>query len=123
MFSRSHSSKSHSIERAMAAVGVAALWLVAPTEARAESQPQEPCCSIVRIDAASSIITARDLATGYTFRVEVKSPKLRASLKVGDKVWANYSVKRVRLGATGDSLCCAILETSAPAAPRKAGNP
>ena len=115
--------KPHSIERAMAAVGVAALWLMAPTAARGQSQPAQPCCNVVRVDLASSIVTARDLATGYTFRVEVRSKKLISSLNVGDKVWANYTVKRVRLGATGDSLCCPILEPSAPAAPRKAANP
>lgn len=115
--------RTHSIERAIAAIGVAALWLMAPTAARGHSPPEEPCCSVVRLDLASSIVTARDLATGYTFRVEVRSKKLLSTIKVGDKVWANYTVKRVRLSATGDSLCCPILETSAPAAQRKAANP
>ena len=115
--------KPHSIERSIAAIGAAALCLLAPAVARGQSEPASPCCGIVRIDLVSSVITARDLATGYTFRVEVKSKKLLSSLKVGDKVWANFAVKRVRLGATGDSLCCPILEPSAPAAPRKAANP
>jgi hypothetical protein len=72
---------------------------------------------------ANSVITAREMATGYTFRVEVKSKKLLTTLKVGDKVWANFSAKRVRLGAIGDSLCCAILDPPAAPAPRKAANP
>ena len=115
----------HPIERAIAAMSAAALWLLTPATARGQSEPATPCCGIVRIDLVSSVITARDLSTGFTFRVEVKSKKLLSSLKVGDKVWANFAVKRVRLGATGDSLCCAILDTSAAAAasPRKAGNP
>ena len=115
--------KLHSIERALATMSAAALWLLAPATVRGQSEPASPCCGIVRIDLTNSIITAREMATGYTFRVEVKSKKLLSTLKVGDKVWANFAVKRVRLGALGDSLWCAILEAPAASATRKAANP
>ncbi len=69
------------------------------------------CCTVVRIDLTTSSITARETATGYTFRVEVANRKHLSAVKVGDKVWASFGARKVRLEAAGDSLCCDIIET------------
>lgn len=69
------------------------------------------CCSIVRIDSRRSIITARESATGFTFRFAVKSRRLFATLKIGQPVWADFANKTVKLRATDATPCCGIVET------------
>lgn len=73
-----------------------------------------PCCTVVRLDSASTIVTARETATGYTFRFEVKSRRLRASLDVGDPVWADFANKRVKLNVTDEHQCCTIVTPEIP---------
>lgn len=85
----------------------------APARAHAQARDPAPCCMVVRVDTAHAIVTARETATGFTFRVEVRAKRALASLKVGDKVWANFTAKKVRLAA-GDSLCCPILDGPPP---------
>lgn len=80
-------------------------------------QEQEPCCGVVRIDIKSGIITVREKATGYTFRVEVKNRKHLLALKLGDKVWANFAVRTVRLEVAGGQPCCSILDPPAQVPP------
>ena|ERR1051325_2905081 len=87
--------------------------LIPLTGVRAQQRDTTPCCLVVRVDTAHAVITARETATGYTFRVEVRQKKVLAALKIGDKVWANFAVKKVRFSIAGDSLCCAILEPPA----------
>lgn len=72
------------------------------------------CCSIVRIDRAVSTVTARETATGFTFRFTVKNRRLIASLKVGQPVWADFAAKQVRLKATDSASCCPIVESPPP---------
>ncbi len=109
------------IGRVIAVIAVAALCLMAPETLAAQDlaparvkSDASPCCGIVRIYLERSIIMARDLSTGYTFLVAVKSRKVLARLKVGDKVWVDFATKRARVAA-GDSLCCPVL--AAPAVP------
>ena len=83
-----------------------------PDDVGAQTRDSVHCCTVVRVDAERGVITARETSTGYTFRIDVKNRKHRAAIKVGDKVWANFVVKKVRLEAAGDSLCCAIVETA-----------
>lgn len=85
------------------------MLLSMPQSIQAQAQDTTHCCTVVRIDVQRAIVIARETATGYTFRVEVKNRKHVAALKVGDKVWANFAAKKVRLEAAGDSLCCAIV--------------
>ena len=98
----------------------------ASLELAAQQSDTTNCCTVVRVDARRGIVTARETATGYTFSIEVKNKKQLAALKVGDKVWANFAAKKVRLEAAGDSLCCPILKTppdgpSVPLHPHSAG--
>jgi len=101
----------------VAIYGVGCLMLVTTEAVQAQSRDTTHCCTVVRIDIQRGIVTARETATGYTFRVEVKKKKHLAALKVGDRVWANFAARKVRLEAAGNSLCCAILETPSPPDP------
>ncbi len=101
----------------MAMYGAGFTLPVTPERVQAQARDTTHCCTVVRIDMPRGIIMARETATGYTFRVEVKKKKHLAALKVGDKVWANFAVRKVRLEAAGDSLCCAILEMPPPPDP------
>jgi Cu/Ag efflux protein CusF len=69
---------------------------------------------VVKIDAAVRIVTARETATGYTFRFAVKDRKLLASIKVGDPVFADFVAKTVKLRATDATPCCGIIPTPSP---------
>ena len=69
------------------------------------------CCLIVRIDPDRSLVTARETATGFTFRFTVKARRLLGTLKVGQPVWADFASRTVKLKADDATPCCAILET------------
>ena len=69
------------------------------------------CCTIVRIDTDRSIITARETATGFTFRFALKTRRLLATLKIGQPVWADFASKTVKLKATDSTPCCVIADT------------
>ena len=90
-----------------------ALMLASPSPVQAQARDTTHCCTVVRVDTKRGIVTARETATGYTFSVEVKKRKVISALRIGDKVWADFGAKKVRLEAAGDSLCCAIVETPA----------
>ncbi len=81
---------------------------------RREPTAAAPCCAVVKINAAARIVTARVTATGYTFRFEVKNTKLLSSIKVADKVWADFAAKTVKLRATDASPCCGIVSMPPP---------
>ena len=75
---------------------------------------QPSCCSIVRIDTAHSIVTARETATGYTFRFEVKARRLLRSLRIGQPIWADFTNKTVKLKSTDATPCCGIVPQETP---------
>lgn len=68
-----------------------------------------PCCAIVRIDSSRSVVTGRELATGFTFTFEVKARRTLRTLKVGNAIWADFTRKTVTLNAREVRPCCAIL--------------
>jgi hypothetical protein len=75
------------------------------------------CCAIVRIESEKLLVTARETATGFTFRFSVKNRRVLGTLKIGQPVWADFTAKTVKLKATDAQACCAIVETPpAPAA-------
>ena len=69
------------------------------------------CCSIVRIDAERAMVTARETATGFTFRFAIKPKRQLLNLKIGQPVWADFASKTVKLKATDAQPCCAIVDT------------
>jgi hypothetical protein len=79
------------------------------------SAAAEPaCCVVVRVDLDRSMITARELATGFTFRFEPKSRRAIRALKPGQPVWADFTRKTVKLAARDTVPCCAIIAYTAP---------
>lgn len=70
-------------------------------------QPAQPCCSIMAVDAATGIVTATETATGRVFRFEVKDAALLKSLKLGQKVSADFGTSKVRIH--GAEPCCSIV--------------
>lgn len=113
--------------RRLLIIGVSAgAWAVLPNAARSQSRDSAAakarqsavlsaaapaCCSIVRIETQRSIVTARETATGFTFRFSVKTRRLLGTLKIGQPVWADFATKTVKLKATDIAPCCAIVET------------
>jgi hypothetical protein len=93
------------------------LWLPALASAqergktRVDPKPKdsEPCCSIVAINVVDALVSARETASGYTFKFKVSDKKLLATLKVGDNVWADFSTKKVRLRKADSEPCCNIV--------------
>lgn len=63
--------------------------------------------AISDVDAATGIVTARELATGRVFRFEVRDSTLLRSLKVGQKIAADFGTSKVRI--SGDKPCCNII--------------
>lgn len=79
------------------------------------------CCSIVRIEPAALVVTARETATGFTFRFTVKNRRLLATLKIGQLVWADFVAKTVKLKADDRTACCSISDTPPGAAANSLG--
>ena len=97
-----------------------------PRPGAAASTAAPACCRVVRLDGASPIVTARETATGYTFRFRLENRRRRAALKIGDPVWADFGTNTVKLKSTDPKPCCVIVTTppsagfgssGAPAAP------
>lgn len=74
---------------------------------KGNANPAEPCCQITAINAQTGMVTARVNATGQTFQFQT-SPQLLQSLKVGQRVYANFTAKRASLD--GKSACCVIVD-------------
>jgi hypothetical protein len=106
----------------LALVAVALVCLAEPVPAQSrdaslQSQgalTQPSCCSIVRIDTTTSIVTARETATGYTFRFAVRTRRALRALRIGQPVWADFTSNTVKLKATDDTPCCGILPPETP---------
>jgi hypothetical protein len=106
----------------MILIAVAAACLSAPLAAqsrdpslRVQGTPSPPsCCSIVRVDTVTSIVTARETATGYTFRFAVKTRRVLRALRIGQSIWADFTTSTVKLNPTDAKPCCGIMpqETS-----------
>jgi hypothetical protein len=63
------------------------------------------------------MVTAREMATGFTFTFEVKTRRLLRTLRVGRPVWADFVGRAVSLGSD-ERPCCSIVPTAAPPDPR-----
>lgn len=72
------------------------------------------CCTIVRVDSRRSMITARELATGFTFRFQRKDGRPFMNLKPGQPVWVDFTARTVRLTANPDTPCCVIVPPDTP---------
>ena len=90
-------------------------WIVVvivSTVALASLPPAEagvPCCSIVSI-ARSGMVTAKETATGKTFQFQANDQALAKTLRVGQKVYADFGTQQVAV-AEG-SPCCGIVSAA-----------
>ena len=71
------------------------------------SGDSEPCCNIQSVDPVNGIVTGKVGATGRTFRFEVKDAALLGTLKVGQRIWADFGTSKVRIN--GVEPCCNII--------------
>jgi hypothetical protein len=71
------------------------------------------CCDVTEIDAAKSIVKARERASGRIVEFKVSDAALLQKLRVGQDVHANFDSRQVSVD--GKTMCCAI--TSVAAAP------
>lgn len=74
---------------------------------------QGPCCEVTAVNAANRVAVARDGASGRLFQFTLQNPALFSQLRVGQKIYANFSARQVSLD--GRSLAGAILNIAAPA--------
>lgn len=72
------------------------------------------CCAIVRVDARRMLITARELATGFTFRFQRKDRRAFGNVKPGQPVWADFTGKTVTLHSRTNPSCCVIVPPDTP---------
>lgn len=90
---------------------LAAVLIATPRGGGAQGPP--PCCTITVIDANTGMVSAKVTANGSVFQFKVATPRVAATLKVGQGVYANFTTRQVSLD--GRSACCAM--TSGPQAP------
>lgn len=83
-------------------IGLMLIVLLAPIVPPAFAA--QPCCSITNI--AGGLVTAKETATGKTFQFQVTDPALMKSLRVGQKVYADFGTQRVSVD--GVQPCCSI---------------
>lgn len=60
-----------------------------PVGAKAQMKKGEPCCAVAAVNAASGMVTLRDLKTGSTFDVRVQNKARLNGLRVGHRVDRN----------------------------------
>ena len=100
---------------AMACLGAPLAAQSRDTSLKVQGTPAAPsCCSIVRVDTTTSVVTAREIATGYTFRFLVKTRRVVRALRIGQPIWADFTTNTVRLQPTDPKPCCGIMPQETP---------
>lgn len=82
------------------------------------ARAEDACCSITAIDARTGVVTAREAETNRKFQFKVTHSALLKSLKVGQKIYADFTTDKVSLDGAG--FCCTIVQ-SAPSAAANRG--
>src|SRR5437660_9091560 len=67
---------------------------------------EKTCCSITSIDKRNGLVSAKVDATGQAFQFRLSKGGGVGSLKIGERVYANFSTHQVSLD--GKSICCSI---------------
>lgn len=78
----------------------------------------EVCCPITAIDPRTGVVTAREVKTGRKFQFKVTDAALLKSLKVGQKIDADFTTQKVSVDGTAQ--CCDIVHTAPPAGANRA---
>jgi hypothetical protein len=80
---------------------VTGAWAAMAPAARAE----QPCCGIVKIDAKTGLVTARENASGKTFTFKASAATLKG-LQVGKSIDADFKSGRVTID---EVPCCGVV--------------
>lgn len=80
----------------------------------------EPCCNITAI--AGNLVSATETATGKPFQSHVPNQALAKSLRVGQKIHADFTSMKVSVQPDGAEPCCNIV-SAADGAPSGAALP
>lgn len=100
---------------ALACLGEPASAQSPDTSVILQDAPLPPsCCSVVRIDTTKAIVTARETATGYTFRFAVKTRRVLRALRIGQPIWPDFASNTVKLKPTDAAPCCGIVPQETP---------
>jgi hypothetical protein len=75
-----------------------------------------PCCWITKIDGTTGVIEARERSSRYSFEFKVSDRRVVEELRVGQRIWADFTLKKVSLRA--GERCCDILPHDPKASPR-----
>ena len=54
-----------------------------------------PCCSVTAIDRKTGIVTAKNTETGETFKIRLGDAAQIGSVKIGDRVSADFQTRQV----------------------------
>ena len=54
-----------------------------------------PCCSVTAVDVKTGIVTAKNTATGETFKFRLVEAAQIGNIKVGDKVSTDFQTRQV----------------------------
>jgi Cu/Ag efflux protein CusF len=54
-----------------------------------------PCCSITTVDRKTGIVTAKDTATGETFKFRLGDAAQIGNIKIGDQVSTDFQTRQV----------------------------
>ena len=82
------------------------LSLALPLAALAQEDGIAPCCEIIAFDRRTGTVTGLEAATGKTFQF-IATPAQRRTLKVGQKLWANFGTQKVSVD--GADPCCSMV--------------
>src|SRR5437762_929112 len=81
--------------------------LLASILAASAAYAAEPCCTITQIDARTGVVTAQELASGRTFQFAAPNAAVLGTMKVGQRIFANFAGQQVSLD--GRTACCKIV--------------
>jgi hypothetical protein len=113
------------MKKSICFLAVAITMLFPPPVTRAQQGPV-PCCTVTTVNVRTSTAAAKINASGQTFEFRVTDPKLMASLKTGQAVYANFTTKQVSFDGRTPSGIITAGPASSPAVAAslagKAGN-
>ena len=76
---------------------------------RDKASAATPCCAITAINVTTAVVAAAD-PEGKRFQFQVRDAALLRSLKVGQKVYADFGTGKVRIHA--QEPCCSIIQSA-----------
>ena len=60
-----------------------------------ETSAGTPCCSVTAVDGKTGIVTAKNTATGETFKIRLGDAAQIGNIKIGDQVSTDFQTRQV----------------------------